>query len=156
MWHARTMQVSASWRLPEEVPVGPLGSWSERRFSWFTEITRLRYKPMALYDLHCFLVFFFFTHFRHSCLRLRSSVNYFFPVPVPRKNLSFFFFFFLNFERLVERIGRRGRGRFGAVRVQFAVFWFDVCACPRDWLPGTSVCTGLKKRRERMSKEMCW
>ena len=28
VWHARTMQVSVSWQLPEEVPVDPQGSWS--------------------------------------------------------------------------------------------------------------------------------
>ena len=28
MWHARTMQVSISWQLPEEVPVDPQGSKS--------------------------------------------------------------------------------------------------------------------------------
>ena len=28
MLHARTMQVSISWQLPEEVPVDPQGSWS--------------------------------------------------------------------------------------------------------------------------------
>ena len=28
VWHTRTMQVSVSWQLPEEVPVDPQGSWS--------------------------------------------------------------------------------------------------------------------------------
>ena len=28
MWHTKTKQVSISWQLPEEVPVGPQGSWS--------------------------------------------------------------------------------------------------------------------------------
>ena len=28
VWHARTMQVSVSWQLPEEMPVDPQASWS--------------------------------------------------------------------------------------------------------------------------------
>ena len=28
VWHVRTMQVSVTWQLPEEVPVDPQGSWS--------------------------------------------------------------------------------------------------------------------------------
>ena len=28
IWHVRSMQVSLSWQLPEEVPVDPVGSWS--------------------------------------------------------------------------------------------------------------------------------
>ena len=28
LWHARTMQVSVSWQLPEDAPVDPQGRWS--------------------------------------------------------------------------------------------------------------------------------
>ena len=28
VWHARTMQISVSWQLPEEVPLDPQGRWS--------------------------------------------------------------------------------------------------------------------------------